>query len=107
MGNINAFRRVTRFPFSTRQMSELPQDTRALGAGEECVGGDAPAREVVHLPALVDLLERFPDLFAQQVLSHLDPIDRTFLAQTGGVCRAALGIRGRAQPQLRTGTWRC
>jgi len=36
------------------------------------------------------LLERFPDLFAQKVLQHLDPIDRTFLAQAGGTCRAAV-----------------
>ena len=28
---------------------------------------------------LVDLAERFPELFAQKVLAHLDPIDRTFL----------------------------
>jgi hypothetical protein len=39
---------------------------------------------------LLDLLERFPDLFAQKVLQHLDPIDRTFLAQAGGACRAAV-----------------
>jgi len=39
---------------------------------------------------LLDLLERFPDLFALKVLAHLDPIDRTFLAQTGGACRAAV-----------------
>jgi len=39
---------------------------------------------------LLDLLERFPDLFALKVLAHLDPIDRTFLAQTGSACRAAV-----------------
>jgi hypothetical protein len=39
---------------------------------------------------LIDLLERFPDLFALKVLRHLDPIDRTFLAQAGGACRAAV-----------------
>jgi len=39
---------------------------------------------------LLDLLERFPDLFAQNVLAYLAPIDRTFLAQTGGACRAAV-----------------
>jgi hypothetical protein len=39
---------------------------------------------------LVDLLERVPDLVAQKVLAHLDPIDRTFLAQTGGTCRAVV-----------------
>jgi hypothetical protein len=39
---------------------------------------------------LVDLLDRFRDLFALKVLVHLDPIDRTFLVQTGGACRAAV-----------------
>jgi len=39
---------------------------------------------------LLDLVERFPDLFAQKVLQHLDPIDRTFLAQAAGACRAAV-----------------
>jgi hypothetical protein len=43
---------------------------------------------------LLDLLERFPDLFAQKVLRHLDPIDCTFLAQTGGACRAAVAASG-------------
>jgi hypothetical protein len=33
---------------------------------------------------LLDLLERFPDLFVLNVLVHLAPIDRTFLAQAGG-----------------------
>jgi hypothetical protein len=40
--------------------------------------------------ALLDLLERFPDLFALKVLAHLDPIDRTFLGQAGRACRAAV-----------------
>ena len=39
---------------------------------------------------LLDLLERFPDLFALKLLVHLDPIDRTFLAQAGSACRAAV-----------------
>jgi len=39
---------------------------------------------------LLDLVERFPGLFAQAVLAHLDPIDLTFLAQTGGACREAV-----------------
>ena len=39
---------------------------------------------------LLDLVERFPDLFEQRVLAHLDPIDPSFLAQTGGACRAAV-----------------
>ena len=44
----------------------------------------------VIFSSLVDLLERFPDLFAQKVLQHLDPIDRTFLAQAGSTCRAVV-----------------
>jgi hypothetical protein len=36
------------------------------------------------------LLERFPDLFALKVLVHLDPIDRSFLAQAGSTCRTAV-----------------
>ena len=39
---------------------------------------------------LLDLLERFPDLFAQEVLQHLDRIDRTFLAQAWRACRASV-----------------
>jgi len=41
-------------------------------------------------PPLLDLVERFPYLFEQKVLVHLDPIDRTFLAQTGRACRAVV-----------------
>ena len=51
---------------------------------------------------LLDLLERFPDLFAQKVLRHLDPIDRTFLAQAGSACRAVVV----ASHQPRAGTRR-
>ena len=39
---------------------------------------------------LLDLLERFPDLFAEKVLAHLAPIDRTFFAQTGSACRVVV-----------------
>ena len=39
---------------------------------------------------LLDLLGRFPDLFAQKVLVHLDPIDLTFFAQAGSACRTAV-----------------
>ena len=37
---------------------------------------------------LLGLVERFPDLFERKVLRRMDPIDRTFLAQTGRACRA-------------------
>jgi len=43
---------------------------------------------------LLDLLERFPDLFAQKVLQHLNPIDITFLAQAAGAFRAAVAASG-------------
>jgi len=39
---------------------------------------------------LLDLVERCPDLFKKEVLERLDPIDRTFLAQTGSAYRAAV-----------------
>jgi hypothetical protein len=39
---------------------------------------------------LLDLVERFPDLFEREVLRRVDPVDRTFLAQAGGVCLAAV-----------------
>jgi hypothetical protein len=52
-------------------------------------GGGADDDNSTFFP-LVDLLERFPDVFAQKVLQHLDPIDRTFLAQAGSACRAAV-----------------
>jgi hypothetical protein len=56
-------------------------------------GGGADHDNDTFVP-LLDLLERFPDLFAQKVLAHLDTIDRTFLAQTGGACRAAVAASG-------------
>ena len=44
---------------------------------------------------LLDLeVERFPDLFEQKVLQHLDPIDRSFLAQAGNACRSAVAASG-------------
>ena len=46
------------------------------------------------LSPLLDLVERFPDLFALKVLAHLNPIDRTFLAQAGSACRAAVAASG-------------
>jgi hypothetical protein len=43
---------------------------------------------------LVGLLQRHPELFTQKVLQHLDPLARTFLAQTGRACRDALYSSG-------------
>ena len=56
-------------------------------------GGGSANNDHTFSP-LVDLLERFPDIFAQKVLRHLDPIDCTFLAQAGGACRAAVAASG-------------
>jgi hypothetical protein len=53
-------------------------------------GHDENDNDNNNLSPLLDLVERFPDLSAQKVLAHLDPIDRTFLAQTGSACRAAV-----------------
>jgi hypothetical protein len=67
-----------------------PPAAEGLGGGAAEDDGDHDCEDNDVFSPLLDLLERFPDLFAQQVLQHLAPIDRTFLAQTGGVCRAAV-----------------
>jgi len=59
------------------------------GAADHDDGDDDDNDKKIFSP-LVDLVERFPDLFAQKVLAHLVPIDRTFLAQAGSACRAAV-----------------
>jgi hypothetical protein len=64
-------------------LSPPPEPPAAEGHG----GG---AAKVTTFSPLVDLLQRFPDLSEQKVLRHLDPIDRTFLAQAGSACRAAV-----------------
>jgi hypothetical protein len=56
--------------------------------------GGVSANNDNELSPIIDLLERFPVLFKQKVLQHLDPIDRTFLAQAGGACRAAVAASG-------------
>jgi hypothetical protein len=54
-------------------------------------GGDGTANDDNDtFSPLLDLVQRFPDLFAQKVLAHLPPIDRNFVAQAGGACRAAV-----------------
>jgi hypothetical protein len=53
---------------------------------------------------LRDLLERFPDLFAQKVLLLLDPINRTSLAQAGGPCRAAVAASDLPRAGMRRGS---
>ena len=50
---------------------------------------------------LLRLLEELRDLFFEEVLRRLDPIDRTFLAQAGSACRAAVTA---ASDLLRAGT---
>jgi len=45
-------------------------------------------------PPLLDLLERFPDLFKREVLERLDPTDRTMLAQVGRPWLAAVLTSG-------------
>jgi len=63
-----------------------PQPPAAEGHG----GAVDHADGNVYFSPLLDLVERFPELFVQKVLQHLDPIDRTFLAQAGVACRAAV-----------------
>jgi hypothetical protein len=69
-------------------LSPLPELPAAEGHGTAAAAADDDDDNT--LSPLLDLLERFPDRFAQKVLQHVDPIDRTFLAQAGGSCRAAV-----------------
>ena len=71
-------------------LSPPPEPPAAEGHGGGGGAADADDDNDNTLSPLLDLLERFPDLFAQKVLRHLDPIDRTFLAQAGSACRAAV-----------------
>jgi hypothetical protein len=64
-----------------------PPTAEGHGGAADAVAADDNNNTVFPL---LDLLERFPDLFALKVLAHLDPIDRTFLGQAGGACRAAV-----------------
>ena len=50
---------------------------------------------------LLRLLEELPDLFQQEVLKQLDPVDRTMLAQVGRAWLAAVLASG--LPRLPTG----
>jgi len=70
-------------------LAPLPEPPAAERQGGGAVATAADDDDNTFFP-LLDLLERFPDLFAQKVLQHLDPIDRTFLAQTGGACRVVV-----------------
>jgi len=67
-------------------LSALPEPLAAEGHG----GGADKDNDNNTFSPLLDLVERFPDLFAQKVLAHVDPIDRTFLAQAGSACRVAV-----------------
>ena len=50
-------------------------------------GDDADEEDT---PPLLDLLQKFPDLFVKEVLERLDPTDRTMLAQVGRPWLAAV-----------------
>ena len=64
------------------------------------------ARSVVarKVCTLLDLLQRFPDLFKKEVLERLDPTDRTMLAQVGWPWLAAVLASG--LPRLPRGSRR-
>jgi hypothetical protein len=72
-------------------LSPSPEPPAAEGHGGGAADDDDDNNDNTFFP-LLDLLQRFPDLFAQKVLAHLAPIDRTFLAQTEGACRAAVAV---------------
>ena len=70
-------------------LAPLPEPPAAEGHGGSAADNNDDNDNSSFFP-LLDLLERFPDLFAQKVLAHLAPIDRTFLGQAGSACRAAV-----------------
>jgi len=79
--------------FSTADAAHLtppPAPLAAEGHGGGAADDDADDDDNNTFFPLLELVERFPGLFAQKVLQHLDPIDRTFLAQAGSACRAAV-----------------
>jgi hypothetical protein len=69
-------------------LSPPPAPPAVEGHGGE--GGTAAADDDNTFPPLLDLVERFPDLFEREVLRRLRPIDRTFLAQAGRACWAVV-----------------
>jgi len=64
----------------------------AQGADAAAVppGGDDDDHTSPLMSLLLLLVSELPEVFAAEVLTRLDPIDRTFLAQVGGACRAAV-----------------
>jgi len=74
---------------STADANAVPLSTPPKLLAVEGQGGGSANNDNPISP-LVDLLKRFPDLFKQKVPAHMDPIDRTFLAQAGRACRAAV-----------------
>jgi len=72
-------------------LSPPPEPLAAEGdGGDGAAAKDDNDNDNDTFSPLLDLLERFPELFALKVLVHLDPIDRTFLAQAGSACRDAV-----------------
>jgi len=63
---------------------------RAEGHGVGDADNDDDNKYNSSFSPLLDLVERFPDLFEREVLRRLRRIDRTFLAQAGSACRAAV-----------------
>jgi hypothetical protein len=81
------------FPSSSgaAPLAPPPEPPAAEGHGDSAVTDDNTNSTLFPL---LDLLERFPDLFAHKVLAHLDPIDRTFVAQVGSACRTTVAASG-------------
>ena len=85
---VSAMARISSSADLAATLAPPPEPPAAEGHG--CGADNDDGNDDNTSPPLLDLVERFPDLFAQQVLQHLDPIDRTFLAQVGSACRAAV-----------------
>jgi hypothetical protein len=77
-------------------LSPPPEPAGHHGGGDDGNDGDDDT-----FAPLLDLVVRFPDLFALKVLAHLDPIDRTFLAQTRGACLTAVANADLPRAEMR------
>ena len=80
--------RLNEHPEQEEAWREAQDEAEAAATVPPRGGYDDDASPLVSL--LLLLLSELPDVFAAEVLTRLDPIDRTFLAQVGGACRAAV-----------------
>jgi hypothetical protein len=74
-------------PFSASPLADVAVARRVVARWRAFVAARTPC-------PLLDLLERLPDLFVQEILSQLDPTDRALVAQVGRPWLAAVAGSG-------------